>query len=419
MIRYLARRAALMTITLVGVSIIVFLLGRVLPTPTFDMNDAAGGAVALDDARRWQEARYGLDRPLFEQYYRWCRAMIVAERDVLLWTDEAQPRALYQIVDAGGATSFLVRRDDGVEKYTTIDERPKIRPLDAEAFALFVDQLDRPDRAAALRLERRGDRALHAQLPGFAGGALETVPDEIERAGLRIQRFELTLGYSRLTNRPVMEELSRRVPVTAAIGLTALAIVFFAGTALGITAGAQAGGALDRIISGGALVIWSLPMAVSATVVFGAAQIGEGATVRNVALAAPVLALPGMAYVARQVRAAAAEQMHADYVRTAVAKGCSRSGAVMRHALRPCMIIIITMMSTTLPIVIGGSIIVESVFGIDAMGRFLYHAAMARDYDVVQAFTLLAAALNMGGIFIADILYALVDPRVRFEAVES
>jgi peptide/nickel transport system permease protein len=132
---------------------------------------------------------------------------------------------------------------------------------------------------------------------------------------------------------------------------------------------------------------------------------------RSLTLPVLVLTLAGVAYVARQVRSAVLEQINAQYMRTARAKGLSPTAAIRRHALRPTMITVATLLATVGPFIIGGSVIVESLFGIDGMGRFVYLAVVNRDYDVVQSFTLLAALTNMFGIALADAACVLIDPR--------
>lgn len=445
MMRYLARRAALMMVTLIGVTIIVFLLGRVLPGPMIRADDGGGigGAAAVVEAQRWQDARYGLNRPLIQQYIMWWRGMVVVERDVLLWTDGSTPQAIFRIArNDRSEPEYVVRDrrddvrgDDWRQFVVHSNAATNVQILSEEAMREFVQRLDWRDRARVLRDESNDHPALHASVQGtISDSVLDEVTARIERVSTRIERTELTLGSSRLTNTTVMTELRRRLPVTATIGVVAIGLMFGVGIFAGVLAGARVGRVLDRIVSGGALMVWSLPMVVGATVLYGIFNAGEwnsgyddGADfgswlmkhVGRLLLPAIVLALPGGAYIARQVRAAVAEQMQSDYVRTAMAKGCSGAGAVYRHALRPSMIVVVTMMGTILPVVIGGSVIVETVFGIDGMGRYICRAALARDYDVVQSMVLIAATANVVGLFIADILYVLIDPRIRFGAAES
>lgn len=445
MIRYIARRFALTIIMLLGVTALVFGLVRMLPAPRAAGIGSQDGFIAADDAQRWQEARYGHDRPWIEQYFRWWRGMIVAEHEVLLWTDETQPRAMYRPANGDGDGIYVVRRNEvGWEQY-----KPNAESIDAvsaihgDELRAFLQRLSWRDRAAIVQANQRLNASQFAQVAGDVGAMIhESDIDENERASRRIARFELTLGQSRLTNRSVADEASARLPVSMTIGVMAAAMIFIIGTLLGVLAGARVGSALERLIGGSALLAWSVPMVVSATVLFGLfgagrpidnnSSVSEGGAILEasafwqwliarvlwLALPAVVLALPGIAYVARQVRAAVAEQMQSDYVRTAFAKGCSRREVVIRHVLRPSMLVVVTLMSTMLPMIIGGSVIVESVFGIDGMGRYVYQAALNRDYDVVQAFALIAAALNMAGLLIADVLYILIDPRIRIGAAQ-
>jgi peptide/nickel transport system permease protein len=107
------------------------------------------------------------------------------------------------------------------------------------------------------------------------------------------------------------------------------------------------------------------------------------------------------------------EVMRQDYIRTARAKGLSENAVIYKHALRNAVMPVITILGLSLPGIIGGSVIMETVFGIDGMGRLMYQAVFSRDYNVAMGILVPAAVLTMLGNFLADIGYALADPRVR------
>jgi peptide/nickel transport system permease protein len=134
-------------------------------------------------------------------------------------------------------------------------------------------------------------------------------------------------------------------------------------------------------------------------------------------LVLPVICLSytGFAYLSKQVRAGMLDNLRMDYVRTARAKGLPERVVVFRHAFRNSVIPVITIMATLLPAMIGGSIIIESIFSIPGMGRLAFEAVTTRDYDVVMAVSTIAGVLNLAGMLLADIAYAIADPRICFE----
>ena len=127
------------------------------------------------------------------------------------------------------------------------------------------------------------------------------------------------------------------------------------------------------------------------------------------------LTYPGLAYLSRQMRAGMLEVIRQDYIRTAMAKGASRWRVVMVHALRNGLFPVITLFATLLPALIGGSIIIESIFQIPGMGFFTIENVYLREYDAVMAALILSAVLTLFGILLSDILYVVVNPQVSLE----
>lgn len=123
----------------------------------------------------------------------------------------------------------------------------------------------------------------------------------------------------------------------------------------------------------------------------------------------------GFAYLSKQARSGLLENLQADYVRTARAKGVSRYRAVVYHALRNSLIPIVTIAATLLPGLIGGSIILETIFSIRGMGWLGMNAILQRDYPVIMAEATFAALLTLAGLLLQDLLYAWLDPRVSYD----
>jgi peptide/nickel transport system permease protein len=126
-------------------------------------------------------------------------------------------------------------------------------------------------------------------------------------------------------------------------------------------------------------------------------------------------ALTGIAVLSRYVRAQMLEVIDQDYVRTARAKGLAEDSVVYGHALRNALLPFVTMFGFLLPGLISGSVIFEQIFAWPGLGQLGYDAIMQRDFPMILTLNFIAAALTLVGIFISDILYALVDPRIRLQ----
>jgi peptide/nickel transport system permease protein len=104
-----------------------------------------------------------------------------------------------------------------------------------------------------------------------------------------------------------------------------------------------------------------------------------------------------------------------DYIKTARAKGLTEKLVIYKHALKNALIPVVTILSAILPALIGGSIIIEEIFSIDGMGRLAFEAILNRDYPIINAIAFFSAFLTLVGILLSDILYAVIDPRIKFK----
>jgi peptide/nickel transport system permease protein len=130
---------------------------------------------------------------------------------------------------------------------------------------------------------------------------------------------------------------------------------------------------------------------------------------------ASVLAIGGIAVMSRYVRSSMLDVLGDDYVRTARAKGLSEITVFYKHALRNSLRPVVTFIGLSLPALIGGAVIIETIFGYPGMGRLGFEAVLERDYPVLVTVNFIAATLVLAGNLVADILYAVLDPRVRLE----
>ena len=122
-----------------------------------------------------------------------------------------------------------------------------------------------------------------------------------------------------------------------------------------------------------------------------------------------------LAYISRQARSGMLEVLRADFVRTARAKGCSERTVVWKHGVRNGMMPIVTLLGTALPILIAGSVFIETVFNIDGFGKLMVNSILSKDYNVVMGIQLIVAALTLIGLLLTDLIYAAMDPRISFK----
>ena len=134
---------------------------------------------------------------------------------------------------------------------------------------------------------------------------------------------------------------------------------------------------------------------------------------RHLIMPAAALGIGSAAGIARYMRGSMLEVIHQDYIRTARAKGLSERTVIFKHALRNALIPIITLLGLYLPVVMSGSVVVETIFAWPGMGRLIVDSIFQRDYPLVMATSFIAAGLVVLGNLVADVLYAVVDPRIR------
>ena len=357
MVSYLIRRVLLVIPTLIGMTLLVFFVMALSP-------GGAGADLARGEGMRPEERRalqkylnerYGLDKPLIVQYLKWL------------------------------------------------------------------------NRVSPIGLETKSD--------GSYGGLMFKAPD---------------LGHSFVIHRPVGDLIAERLPITLLLNSISLPLVYITAVLLGLYAARRRGGTLD-ISSGTALLgLWSVPVIWAGVMLQGYLTSDEYfrwfPTVGLHDVKADVMTfLPSMsappdirrgwlldtlwhlllpiicltygqfAYFSKLARSAVLETMNADFVRTARAKGVPEKEVLYQHVLRNSLIPMITVGAHLLPTMIAGAVIVETIFGIDGMGRLMVEAVRNRDREIVLSSTLISGGLGLLGYLLADIGYAIADPRVSYE----
>jgi peptide/nickel transport system permease protein len=250
-------------------------------------------------------------------------------------------------------------------------------------------------------------------------------------------------GYSFGQMRPISEILPGTLWNTVQLMLVSLVLIFIIGMLIGILQAVRQYSVADNVLTFLALFFYSMPsfwLALMLILLFslkanqwgwpftlpatGMTSVGYefmsgGAKAwdRFTHLLLPTLALGvgNAAGVARYMRGSMLEVIHQDYIRTARAKGLSEAKVVFKHALRNALIPIITLLGLYLPILLSGSVLVETIFAWPGMGRLIVDAIFQRDYPLVMATSFVAAAMVVLGNLMADVLYAVVDPRIRNE----
>jgi peptide/nickel transport system permease protein len=243
------------------------------------------------------------------------------------------------------------------------------------------------------------------------------------------------LGYSFRTGRPVAAFVGSRLGPTFLLMGTAFALTLVLALWLGTATAARPYTVLDYGVTGAAFAGISVPSFFTAMALvylfslrlgwfptsgfedYAAGHAGWRLFVDrlwHLVLPVTTLVLTGAAELVRHVRSAVLDEMRQDYVRTARSKGVGEGAVLRRHALRNSLLPVITLVGVSLPRLLAGSVIVETVFAWPGMGRLLVESVFARDYPVAMAINMLGAALVLLGSLLADVLYAVVDPRVRF-----
>lgn len=222
----------------------------------------------------------------------------------------------------------------------------------------------------------------------------------------------------------VTELIAQGLPVSLTIGICAILLSLLVGVPLGTLAALRQNSAADWSVMALAGLCISLPAFVLGplfAIVFGLklrwlpVAGWEGGQWRYLVLPVVTLALPVIATIARLTRGSMLEVLRSNYVRTARAKGLGETRVVLRHALRPALLPVISYLGPATAFVVTGSLVVETVFGLPGTGRYLVQGAINRDYTLVMGMIVVYGTLILLCNLVADLLYGWLDPRVRYE----
>lgn len=249
--------------------------------------------------------------------------------------------------------------------------------------------------------------------------------------------ISLDLGRSFAPDRrPVWEKIKERLPVTLLINVLSMVIIFLVAIPLGVASAVREGSLFDRITTVFVFIGYAMPgfwLALLLMMLLGIkwhllpisglhslmgyeklsfwGKVMDWA--KHLALPLFVSAFGGLAGLSRFMRSSMIEALRQDYIITARAKGLPERTVVYKHALRNALLPVITILGLSIPGLVGGSVIFESIFSIPGIGQLMWQAVMARDYPVIMGNLVIVSVLTLLGNLVADICYALADPRIR------
>jgi peptide/nickel transport system permease protein len=435
MTRYILRRLVTMLLTMIFVSIIVFAVVEIAPG-----NVARNilGAYATPEQERSMENQLGLDRPAPIRYISWLfgadwqasrltgypmKEVVVSQGTVdryrQWWAVDHDGSLVQWKVDKGDLYK-LVRQDDG-SVIPVIDNQSWKLDEDGKTYFWGVDTNNR----AALWILGEGGTEYRLEYSGW----MQSSDSPVDYVPLVKGLVRGDAGISLRYKRPVSEVIGRKMINSAILAGLAFLVSMPIAILLGLAAGLNEGKPIDRAITLGGLVTAASPdfaTGIFLIMIFGIwLKVLPGATVfiSDTALFAnpkmlimPVMtaSLVEIGYVLRITRSSVVEVMNSTYVRTAILKGLTYPQIVFRHVLRNAMMAPITVIMLHVNWLIGGLVVVESVFGYPGMGNFILNAALYKDVYSIEAAAMVLILLAVGTQLIADVLYSYLNPRIRY-----
>lgn len=431
MLRYILRRILTLLLTLLVVSAVIFAIVEVAPG-----NVARNilGHFATPEQERSMENQLGLDRPAYIRYISWLLGSDwqvdmpltqVVETQGLMeaykkWWAIDPDGSLVQWDVVGGDLYKLVRQKDG-STAQVLDNESWLKDENGEPYFWGVDTNNR----VALWKPNSADIEY-----------TQSYATWIQAADAPVDYIPLTkglvrgdLGITLIYRRPVVDVLATRLKNSATLAGLAFLIAMPVALLLGLLAGMNEGKLIDRVLSVGGLITTASPdfatgillimiFALWLKLLPGATVfITEGSLLTNpkmLILPVTTVSLMEIGYVLRITRVSVIDVMNSNYVRTAILKGLPYWRVLLRHVLGNALIAPITVIMLHVNWLIGGLVVVESVFGYPGMGSFLLSAALYKDIYSIEGGTMVMIMLAIGSQLVADIIYAFLNPRIRY-----
>jgi peptide/nickel transport system permease protein len=250
----------------------------------------------------------------------------------------------------------------------------------------------------------------------------------------RVIRFDFGTSFA-TDRRPVIDKIKERLPITILINLLSMGLIFIFGIPIGIYCARYKDSIMDKLLTSFVFAGYAAPtfwVALLAMIFFGVyleifpvsgiksydfqdmnilEKVADVA--RHLVLPVAISAVGSLAGISRYMKSSLLEVLRQEYITTAYAKGLPEKIVVRKHALRNALLPVITILGLSVPGLIGGSVIFESIFSIPGMGQLFYFSVMARDYPTIMGILVIGALLTLIGNLIADVSYAVADPRIR------
>jgi len=288
-----------------------------------------------------------------------------------------------------------------------------VRMLPGDAVTMLLQDYSYASDADAMRARLGLDRPIYVQYTEWLGGVVRG-----------------DLGTSLRNRTPVAEELLSRMPVTAELGLMAMVFGLIIAIPIGVISAVRQDTWSDYLGRSTAIGFLAIPSFWLGTLVITLPSVWWGWTpplrytrllddpaknLAQVVIPAIILGLALSGSLMRLTRAQMLEVLRQDFVRTAAAKGLTDRAVVLRHALKNAFIPVLTLLGLQVSILVGGTVVLESVFVLPGMGRYLLEAVQYRDYPVIQGLNLIFATVIILANLVVDLLYGWLDPRVRYQ----
>ncbi|MCP5464586.1 MAG: ABC transporter permease [Deltaproteobacteria bacterium] len=301
-----------------------------------------------------------------------------------------------------------------------------------EAYLSFTQSLSESIHGAALSPESLHDQSTYKALESLGRNA-------VFYAKWLKGFLTFDLGLSSKDRLPVAQKIKNALPITLLINFLSIGLIYLISIPLGIWSALNKDSVLDKVVMVKLFILYSLPSFWVAMMLLTYLAGGEYLNLFpligyrsdyyeelsflgkvldmawHLVLPVTVSTIGGFAFLTRFARSNFLDVISQDYIRTARAKGLPRAKVLFKHGLRNALIPFVTLMGTLLPSMLGGSVIIEQIFNIPGMGMLSFEAVLQRDHNVIMAIASISATLTLVGILISDLLYVVVDPRIKLE----
>jgi peptide/nickel transport system permease protein len=449
--------------------------GRPGAQQSADLSQSMRGEVTAESYKIFRE-QFHLDRPVlfntrFTRTREQVRALVSAAAGIGRTTAAERVHAQEELEDLGAsAVPHLVslldepepRLRDAATYFLRLDAtRPLISPFDPRPSAAlraknraisdenaelrtlrYVPTDDEAKKRAVLAAWKRWFAAHRARFERSTRDKLAMFFFDTRFAAYWHNLVRLDFGVSLVSREPVTRTLVSKLKYSLTLSVGSLVLAYLIAVPLGVFSAVKKGSRADRVLTLALFMLYSLPSFFVATLLLyflsqasawqglrwfpiGGWQSSDASELTTLGqwrdigwhLVLPTLCMTygSLAALSRYMRSGLLEVIQADYVRTARAKGLSERVVIGKHALRNGLLPILTLLAGLLPAVLGGSVIIEYIFGIQGMGLWVVDAINQRDYNVILAVELFSTVLVLVGLLLTDLSYALVDPRIRYE----